>query len=156
MTLTIDIRIKAALYEAFHNSKLAPKAIADKMNVSYNYLARAVIDGPSACNFPLHWLIPFLKITGKFLALKLIVNACGFLMVRKPRAFKNVEQIRISLREFQRQFLAAVDCLIDCLNNPTCKTSHAAIDALIIHQEETEYWIRMIKTKNYSQLELGI
>jgi hypothetical protein len=147
--------ILAALYDAFHNSRISPKAIAEKMGVSYNYLARAVMAGDSGCNFPLHWMITFVKATGRYQALKILVNACGYLMVRNPRVSKDVKELQHGLHHFQQRFCAVIELLVRFIHEPTVTNRDLVTEKLIEHQEEAEFWKRMIKSGNVGQLEFG-
>lgn len=95
MDIAINMRLKKALYDAFHNSSQSPKEVAAKMGVKYSYLARAVLSGSSGCNFPIEWLVMFVRVTGRYTVLKVIVNAAGFLLVRRPRSVRSKDESQI-------------------------------------------------------------
>lgn len=155
MVKAVNERILAALYAAFHGGKKSPKQTAEALSVSYSYLARAVLAGDSGCNFPVLWLVPFVQITGNHTVVKVIVNACGFLMVRNPRVSRSVKEMRHGVHRFQQRFCEVIQLLIQFLNEPTGRNRDAVLDSLVCHQEEAEYWKRMVRAGDVGQLELA-
>jgi len=142
--------LRKALYDAFHDAAVSPKEIAQALGVSYNYLAKAVISGENGCRFPLEWLIPFMKITGQYWALKIIANACGFLLVQNPRLKKG---LRAGFQDYQRRFCETLAKMISYSRQPSASRRSEAVAALTEHQEETEFWKRIIRDeRNINQL----
>lgn len=149
-----NARVKDALHSALHQSAQPAKEIASRMNIKYSYLARAVIQGESGCNFPVEWLVAFVRITGRVQVLKIIANACGYMLVRNPKGFKNLDQLKMTLFAYQRRFDGVLDALVLCINEPTGENCAKAAEELKVHQEETEHWRRVVGSRNVSQLRL--
>ncbi len=146
--------ISEALHDTFHRSKKHPQEIADELGVSYNYLARAVLDGASGCNFPLRLLIPLMKITGDYTVLKRMANMCGFLLVRPPRGVKKVVDLQKDLNKYQKGFNAIMTSLIEFIEKPTYEEGQRVIEMLLKHMEETEWWRRRCHRNIVNQMEL--
>lgn len=142
------LTIREALHETFHRSKKRPQDIADEMGVSYNYLARAVLEGPSGCNFPIRFLVPLMKTTGNYSALKVLARQCGMLILRTPRGGRELQ-----IHEYQIRFGQLTSLLLEFFANPKSETYHRLIEALTEHMEDTAQWKHRVENHS-DQIEI--
>jgi len=141
------------LYEVVQGNGKPPKAIAEELGISYNYLRRSVLDGPSGCNFPLRLLIPLMKATKNYKPLKHLANACGYLLVKMPTGWKRRKDPYLTIQNYQKHFTEVVKALIDFFDKPSYHNGQRVIAVLLNHMEETAAWQWRCK-KNVNQMEL--
>lgn len=82
--------LKDNLYRTIHRNRKPPKAIAEEIGVSENYLYRAALPDPdesdtgTGCRFPLKKLIPLVRATGDYSVLDYIERTLGRVAVALP------------------------------------------------------------------------
>lgn len=149
-----DSSLNEVLHETFHRSKKKPQEIADELGVSYNYLARAVLEGPSGCNFPLRLLVPLMKATRNFGVLKKLAHLCGFMVVPLPKGIRKLGDAHSDLRRYQKRFAGLLEELVDFVDCPSQAKYRHLNERLLEHMQETEWWRRRCQANAVNQLEL--
>lgn len=97
--------LKDCLYRTIHRNEKPLKLIAELLDVSESYLARAALpdqeesETGTGCRFPLKKLIPLIEVTGDFQVLDFIERSLGRVAINAPKSVNSLSDMcRLSLR----------------------------------------------------------
>lgn len=146
-------KLQKFLYETVHRSKKPVAEIATKLGISENYLYRIVaLTEPSSTNFPLHFLIPLMKITKNYSVLKYIASECRFICARIPNVPRNRLEDTDMVYYYQNQTIRGVETLLKFIKKQTLTNKKMAIEELRRTIEETAGILKRLE--NWGQLEI--
>jgi hypothetical protein len=143
-----------AKYDTIHRSKKPVKRIAEDTGIKEGTLY--VYGLPAEANgrdIPLAKLLPIMKAAGNYAILKSLNNACGFLMVRIPRAAANKLDEARMVSDYQKLCADTVASLVQYLEHPDKKNCEAVISNLRMVMAESAGLEKRMRT--HHQLELG-